>query len=165
MRWKIRSRRYTDEDLTRYEYRPERMPQPQEHGRWDDVAARLWNEVMEEYPNADRVDTMVLGGEDFTPVGEAFMAWVAGVEGLDTSRRNTRYDLCLIIDETVLQMLVDLWCGSNERGDWRRTGGRAVWKRIRCSGTRSGGIVLLALVRGTSFGDIGVKGLQLQPSL
>ncbi|KAK8030536.1 hypothetical protein PG990_000270 [Apiospora arundinis] len=108
MRWKIRSCRYTDEDLTRYESRPERMPQPQEHDRWDDVADRLWNEVVEEYPNVDRVGTTVLGGEDFTPVGEAFVAWVAGVEGLDTSRRNARYDLCLIIDETVLQMLVDL---------------------------------------------------------
>ncbi|KAK8067018.1 hypothetical protein PG997_013765 [Apiospora hydei] len=107
MRWAIRVRRYTEPDMNTWPHCPELMPQPHEHDRWDDVAARLWNEVVEDYPNAGQVDSTELGEEDFAPVGEAFLSWVDQL-GVDTSRLNARYDFCLIIDETVLQMLESL---------------------------------------------------------
>ncbi|KAK8101731.1 hypothetical protein PG999_012105 [Apiospora kogelbergensis] len=65
MRWMVRNRRYTDEDLRLWSYRPELMSQPHEHDIWDEVAARMWNEVVEEYLEADQVDATVLGKEDF----------------------------------------------------------------------------------------------------
>ncbi|KAK7965992.1 uncharacterized protein PG986_000269 [Apiospora aurea] len=107
MRWVILVRRYTEPDMNTWPRCPELMPQPHEHDRWDDVAARLWNEVVEHYPNADQVDSTELGEEDFAPVGEAFLSWVDQL-GIDTTRLNARYDFCLIIDETVLQMLEGL---------------------------------------------------------
>ncbi|KAK8017488.1 heterokaryon incompatibility protein [Apiospora rasikravindrae] len=107
MRWMICVRRYTEPDMRIWQRCPELMPQPHEHDRWDDVAARLWNEVVEDHPDADQVDTTELGEEDFAPVGEAFLSRVDQL-GVDTSRLNARYDFCLIIDETVLQMLEGL---------------------------------------------------------
>ncbi|KAK8110395.1 uncharacterized protein PG998_006852 [Apiospora kogelbergensis] len=84
MRWMVRNRRYIDEDLRLRRYCPELMPQPHEHDLWDEVAAHVWNEVVEEYPDADQVDAAVLGEENPPPrVGEAFAAWVAGIEGVD----------------------------------------------------------------------------------
>ncbi|KAK8058679.1 hypothetical protein PG994_009127 [Apiospora phragmitis] len=108
MRWAIRKRRYTDEDTDTWFYYPELMPKPDEHDAWDDVAARLWNEVVEDYPNADQIGTTELGQEDFTPAGEAFMSWVDQLEGVDASRRNSRYDFCLVIDEKALEALEQL---------------------------------------------------------
>ncbi|KAK7955013.1 hypothetical protein PG996_015818 [Apiospora saccharicola] len=112
MRWLARNRRYTDEDVRMWQAHPDLMPQPADHDAWDDVADRLWNEVVEDYPNADQVDTAELGEEDLSPAGEAFLAWHAAHERPKFGDRfiapNSRYDFCLVIDETALRSLEGL---------------------------------------------------------
>jgi hypothetical protein len=77
------------------------------------MAERLWNEVMEDYPGKEKVRTAAAtaagdeGREDFGPVGRAFVRWAEEL-GVDLSRRNVRYDHCLILDEAALETLEGL---------------------------------------------------------
>ncbi|KAK8135398.1 hypothetical protein PG984_003338 [Apiospora sp. TS-2023a] len=111
MRWLVRNRRYTDEDVRMWQNHPDLMPQPADRDAWDEVADRLWNEVVEDYPNAAEVDTSELGEEDLSPAGEAFLSWHAAHERPKFGHfvaPNSRYDFCLVIDETALQSLEGL---------------------------------------------------------
>ncbi|PNP44253.1 hypothetical protein TGAMA5MH_03859 [Trichoderma gamsii] len=74
----------------------------------------MWNEVVEEYPDAQEIITEPEGSEDFGPIGRDF---AARVESFDTNtgpqdekdrRRNTRYETYLTIDGRVLEMLEEL---------------------------------------------------------
>ncbi|KAL6802469.1 hypothetical protein GGI42DRAFT_324531 [Trichoderma sp. SZMC 28013] len=90
------------------------MPAPGEPDVTDEVAARMWNEVVEEYPDAQEIITEPEGSEDFSPIGRDFAARVESFD-IDTGpqdekdrRRNTRYETCLIIDGRVLELLEGL---------------------------------------------------------
>ncbi|KAL7911999.1 hypothetical protein GGI35DRAFT_492045 [Trichoderma velutinum] len=112
MKWETRDARY---HIGGYEtVRPEDIPAPGEPHITDEIAARMYNEVVEEYPDAQDIITEPEGSEDFSPVARDFMSRVESfnidfdecdwVEG----RRHSRYDTCLIIDERVLKMLEGL---------------------------------------------------------
>ncbi|KAJ9149083.1 hypothetical protein NKR23_g4649 [Pleurostoma richardsiae] len=104
VRWHVRMQRY--EEIR--DWPEECKPASDEvDGPTDELAKRMWNEVFEDYPDTEQVITEPEGREDFSPVGRAFISWVASL-GVDTSGLNTRYDLCLVIDETVLKMLEKL---------------------------------------------------------
>ncbi len=66
------------------------------------LAERLWNEVVEDYPDKDKNHSGGEDGdEDFTPVGKAFIRWGNDL-GVTLDERNARYQNCLIIDDAVL---------------------------------------------------------------
>jgi hypothetical protein len=76
----------------------------------DEIAQRLWNEIIEEYPESASVctNTDVLDGEeDFSAVGRAFSAW-ASSQDKDTESGYTRNDQCLVIDDKALRLLETL---------------------------------------------------------
>lgn len=107
-RWDVRMQRYDRMlQLQKWNKFPGTMPAPGERDISDEVAERMWNEVIEDYPDSDQLVTEPEGSEDFSPIGRAFIAWVDNLD-VDTSGRNTRYDHCLIIDEAALQTLLRL---------------------------------------------------------
>ena len=75
------------------------------------VAERLWNELVEDYPDKDKIKLSTTpddeGSEDFTPIGTAFVRWAEQL-GVDLSRRNARYNHCLILDDAALKSLEGL---------------------------------------------------------
>ncbi|UKZ82858.1 hypothetical protein TrVFT333_010658 [Trichoderma virens FT-333] len=115
LRWEARDSRYnSDDEAARWEEYPDYMPAPGEPDVTDEVAARMWNEVVEEYPDAQEMITEPEGSEDFSPIGRDFAARVesfninTGPQYEEDRRRNTRYETCLIIDGRVLEMLEGL---------------------------------------------------------
>ncbi|KAK4129552.1 hypothetical protein N657DRAFT_677153 [Parathielavia appendiculata] len=71
------------------------------------LAERLWNEVVEEYPDKEKnISGGEEGSEDFAPVGKAFIRW-ANELGKDLSQRNARYHHCLVLDETALNSTLE----------------------------------------------------------
>lgn len=115
LRWEVRNSRYNSvEEAETWERFPDYMPAPGEPDVTDEVAARMWNEVVEEYPDAQEIITEPEGSEDFSPIGRDFAARVesfdinTGPQDEDDRRRNTRYETCLIIDGRVLEMLEGL---------------------------------------------------------
>ncbi|KAL7907780.1 hypothetical protein GGI35DRAFT_67314 [Trichoderma velutinum] len=115
LRWEVRNSRYTSMgEAESWEKHPDCMPAPGEHDVTDEVAARIWNEVVEEYPDALEIITEPEGSEDFSPIGRDFAARVesfdinTGPQYEEDRRRNTRYETCLIIDGRVLEMLEGL---------------------------------------------------------
>lgn len=115
LRWDVRSSRYKHgDDEYVWEHHPEYMPAPGEPDATDELARRMWNEVVEEYPDAQEIITEPEGSEDFTPIGQDFAARVesfdinTGPQDEEDWRRNTRYETCLIIDGRVLEMLEGL---------------------------------------------------------
>ncbi|KAL7952212.1 hypothetical protein V8C34DRAFT_319237 [Trichoderma compactum] len=115
LRREVKNSRYTSGDeADRWKEHPDYMPAPGEPDVTDEVAARMWNEVVEKYPDAQEIITEPEGSEDFSPIGRDFAARVEAFD-MDTStqdekdrRRNTRYENCLIIDGRVLEMLEGL---------------------------------------------------------
>ncbi|RFU82009.1 hypothetical protein TARUN_191 [Trichoderma arundinaceum] len=113
LRWEARNSRYSSE-AARWEEHPDFMPAPGEPDVTDEIAERLWNEVIEEYPDAQEIVTEPEGSEDFSPIGRDFADRVesfninTGPQDEDDRRRNTRYETCLIIDGRVLEMLEKL---------------------------------------------------------
>ncbi|KAL6690877.1 hypothetical protein J3F84DRAFT_353058 [Trichoderma pleuroticola] len=87
------------------------MPAPGEPDVTDEVAERMWNKVVEEYPDTQEKITEPEGSEDFSPIGRDFAARVesfdinTGPQDEKDRRRNTRYETSLIIDARVLKML------------------------------------------------------------
>ncbi|KKO96752.1 hypothetical protein THAR02_11145 [Trichoderma harzianum] len=115
LRWEARISRYnSDEEGGSWEHHPEYMPAAGEPDVTDEVAARMWNKVVEEYPDAQEIITEPEGSEDFSPIGRDFAARVesfdinTGPQDEEDRRRNTRYETCLIIDGRVLEMLEGL---------------------------------------------------------
>ncbi|UKZ96767.1 uncharacterized protein TrAFT101_011544 [Trichoderma asperellum] len=115
LRWEVRSSRYNSIcEAETWEKFPDYMPAPGEPDITDEVAARMWNEVVEEYPDAQEIITEPEGNEDFSPIGRDFAARVesfdinTGPQDEDDCRRNTRYETCLIIDKRVLEILEGL---------------------------------------------------------
>ncbi|KAH0526074.1 hypothetical protein TsFJ059_009454 [Trichoderma semiorbis] len=115
LRWDARSSRYKHgDDEYVWEHHSECMPAPGEPDVTDEIARRMWNEVIEEYPDAQEIITKPEGSEDFTPIGQDFAARVesfdinTGPQDEEDWRRNTRYETCLIIDGRVLEMLEGL---------------------------------------------------------
>jgi hypothetical protein len=111
LRWEARDSRYRNEDADIWKNYPDYMPTPGERDITDEIAERMWNEVVEEYPDAHEIITEPEGSEDFSPIGRDFASRVesfdldTGPEDEDDNRANTRYETCLIIDEKVLQIL------------------------------------------------------------
>jgi hypothetical protein len=115
LRWEVRDSRYSGfDEAAIWKEHPEYMPAPGEPDVTDEVAARMWNEVIEEYPDAEEIITAPEGSEDFSPIGRDFAARVesfdinTGPQDEKDRRRNTRYETCLIIDGRVLEMLEGL---------------------------------------------------------
>ncbi|KAL7790705.1 hypothetical protein V8C43DRAFT_285236 [Trichoderma afarasin] len=115
LRWEARISRYNSGDeADRWKEHPEYMPAPGEPDVTDEIAGRMWNEVIEEYPDAQEIITEPEGSEDFSPIGRDFAARVesfdinTGPQDEEDCRRNTRYEACLIIDGRVLEMLEGL---------------------------------------------------------
>lgn len=102
-RWVVRAARYGNDSVWEYN------PSPAGVEPTDQLADRLYNEVLEFVPD-DADEPIVLepeGEEDFAAVGAAFSKWVASLN-VDTSKRNARYDQCLIIDKASLESLEKL---------------------------------------------------------
>lgn len=114
LRWEARNSRYNSNEEGAWKNYPEYMPKPGEPDVTDEVAARMWNEVVEEYPDAQEIITKPEGSEDFSPIGRDFADRVesfdidTGPQDAEDWRRNTRYETCLIIDGRVLEMLEGL---------------------------------------------------------
>ncbi|KAG8407916.1 hypothetical protein J3458_020225 [Metarhizium acridum] len=101
--WLVRASKFTEEG-TRNLF-PADVPVPSDDPT-DDLADRLYNQVIEVYPNADSIVTGPEGEEDFSAVGEAFTKWVDALGiNLTLSKNNTRHDQCLIIDKQALETL------------------------------------------------------------
>jgi hypothetical protein len=102
----VRQSRY-EEDWILWEQCPATVPPT---GAWDptdDMAQRMWNDVIEDYPDRDKIPSgegTEPGDEDFEAIGRAFIAWV-GSTTVDPSNLLVRYDHCLIIDETSLEAI------------------------------------------------------------
>ncbi|KAK1240340.1 hypothetical protein MKX08_007782 [Trichoderma sp. CBMAI-0020] len=115
LRWEARDSRYNSYgEGARWKQHPDCMPAPGEADVTDEVAARMWNEVVEEYADAEEIVTEPEGREDFSPIGRDF---ADRVESFDIEtvpqeekdrRRNLRYTTCLVIDGRVLEMLEGL---------------------------------------------------------
>ncbi|KAL7946010.1 hypothetical protein V8C42DRAFT_322214 [Trichoderma barbatum] len=111
LRWEARDSRYRNEDRNTWKIYPEYMPAPGEPDVTDEIAARMYNEVVEEYPDAQDIITEPEGSEDFSPVARDFIFRVESFNipfdpcDWEEGRRHSRYDTCLIIDERVLKML------------------------------------------------------------
>lgn len=114
LRWKARMSRYGFNEKETWENYPDYMPAPGEPDVTDEVATRMWNEVVEEYPDAQEIITEPEGSEDFSPIGRDFADRVesfdinTGPQDEKDRVRNTRYETCLIIDRRVLEMLEGL---------------------------------------------------------
>ena len=110
VRFSVRQSRYNLASERAWKRVPQYMPQPGDRDGTDDLAERLWNEVVEDYPDKLAVRSAPEGeegSEDFSPVGRAFVAWVKGLN-VDTSGLNVRYDHCLVLDDAALRSLEDL---------------------------------------------------------
>jgi hypothetical protein len=106
IRWSVRQSRY-EEDWILWNRCPATVPPT---GAWDPtdaMAQRMWNEVVEDYPDRDKVrsgEGTEAGDDDFEPIGRAFIAWVEST-GVDPLHLLVRYDHCLIIEELSLQAI------------------------------------------------------------
>lgn len=113
LRWEAMDSRYSSEDKAMWEAFPDYIPAPGEPDITDEVAARMWNEVVEEYADSEYVITEPEGSEDFSPIGRDFASRVKSFNitpdlGGHEEARNTRYETCLIIDNRVLEMIEKL---------------------------------------------------------
>jgi hypothetical protein len=103
LRYAIRGSRYRDGEGSAW-LNPDFTPSP--YDSTDELAKRMYNEIIQDYPDADEITTEPEGEEDFTPIGEAFSRWVASLNiNLQLSRHNPRYNQCLIIDKAALESL------------------------------------------------------------
>ncbi|PON26714.1 hypothetical protein TGAM01_v204215 [Trichoderma gamsii] len=77
LRWEARNSRYNnDDEAARWKEHPDYMPAPGEPDVINEVAARMWNEVVEEYPDAQEIitDPSVYYPEDRSPAVADIMA-------------------------------------------------------------------------------------------
>lgn len=70
--WDAGSSRYRNEDATLWKANPDYMPAPGEPDVTDEVAKRMWNEVVDEYPDTQEIITEPEESEDFSPIGRDF---------------------------------------------------------------------------------------------
>lgn len=106
-RFYVRQSRYLEEDEQIWEAAPQYIAQPPERDVTDELADRLWNEVIEDYPDKLAVRSAPEGTEDFSPVGRHFISWVDSLN-VHTSNRIVRYDHCLVLDDAALLSLEKL---------------------------------------------------------
>ncbi len=112
IRFRVRQDRYDGDMQTTSPSEPDTEPN-------NILAERMWNEVVEDYPDKEMVKSHTTpdeeGQEDFSAIGGAFIRWVDGL-GVDedASRSNARYNHCLILDDAALRSLERLPTGVPE---------------------------------------------------
>lgn len=106
--WIVRAVRYGNDNLHDLSILPDGTEPT------DQLAERLYNQVLEFIPGNEPVVTEPEGEEDFSAVGVAFSKWVSSLPltpdnaSSPSARPNARYDQCLIIDKAALESLENL---------------------------------------------------------